>query len=174
MPGECTRSLAPSAGERTAAHALRPRGLHVAAATCAAGVAEQTRDLCPFIPRQCRDAHRGRPRSHASRRRDRVLQRPPYLEPEAPSSSACSLCGSRRRPGFGPLAVDRLAAEVLPAGGCAQRSVPGQVRGRSQNAACPAQTQFLRSRFPTIDSSLWPMAWSLFAGAIPLTTTRSV
>ena len=32
VPGQCTRSLAPSAGERVAAHPLRPRGLHVAAA----------------------------------------------------------------------------------------------------------------------------------------------
>src|ERR1035441_1165364 len=74
------------------------------------------RDLCPFIPGQRRDAASDRPRSEASRRRDRVLQRPPHLEPETPASSSRSLCGSRRRVVSGPFAVDRLAAEFLPAG----------------------------------------------------------
>ena len=36
--------------------------------------------------------------------------------------------GSRRRSGAGPLAMDRLAAEVLLAGRCSQRSVPRQIR----------------------------------------------
>src|ERR1035438_4375084 len=111
-----TGSLARSAGQRTAAHPVRPRGLHVAAATFAAGVAEQTRDLCLVIPGQRRDAASDRPRSEASRCRDRVLQRPPHLEPETPASPACSLCGSRRRSVSGPFAVDRFAAELLPAG----------------------------------------------------------
>jgi hypothetical protein len=63
------------------------------------------------------------------------------LEPETPASSARSLCYSRRRSGSGPLAVDQFAAEVLPAGGCAQRIVPGQVRGWPENATCGAQTR---------------------------------
>jgi len=41
--------------------------------------------------------------------------------------------------------MDRLAAEVLPAGQCAQGSVPGQVRGGPQNAARGAQTRLPRS-----------------------------
>src|ERR1700675_4062619 len=103
LPGQCPRSLARSAGERTAAHPLRPRSLHVAAASFVTGAAEQTRDLCPLIPGQRRDAAEGRPRSQAPGCGDRILQRPPHLEPEAPASSARSLCGSRRRSGSGPL-----------------------------------------------------------------------
>ncbi len=89
-------------------------------AAVGAGASEQTRDLCPVIPGQCRGSAPGRPRPEASRRRDRVLQRPPYLEPETPASSARSLCGSRRRSGPGPLAMDRHAAEILPTGRCSQ------------------------------------------------------
>ena len=83
---------------------------------------------------------------------DRVFQRPPYLESETPSSPACSLCCSRQRSGSRPLAVDRFAAEVFPASGCAQRSVPGQVRGRPQNAACRAQTRLPRNPHGTAES----------------------
>src|SRR5215469_15431786 len=57
------------------------------------------------------------------------------------SSSARSLCGSRRRSGSRPLAVDPLAAKVLPAGGCAQRSLPGQVYRRTARATCAGETR---------------------------------
>ncbi len=40
------------------------------------------------------------------RRGDRILQRPSHLEPETPASSARSLCGSSRRSGAGPFALD--------------------------------------------------------------------
>src|SRR5262249_44037107 len=92
VPAQCPRPLARSAAERTAADALRRRGLHVTAATCATSVAEQTRHLWPVISGQRRDAHRSRARSQAPRCRNRVLQHPPYLEPETPSSPTCSLC----------------------------------------------------------------------------------
>ena len=97
MPGQCTRSLARSAGQRTAAHPLRPRGLHVAAAPFTPRAAEQTRDLCLVIPGQRRDAAGGRPRSEAPRRRDRILQRPSHLEPEMCVSSAKWPVGSTAR-----------------------------------------------------------------------------
>src|SRR6266568_9354804 len=86
MPGERARSLARSAGKRTTAHALRARGLYVAAAAFAARAAEQTRDLCPVIPGQRRDADRGCTRPQAPRPGDRILQRPSHLEPETPAS----------------------------------------------------------------------------------------
>src|SRR6516165_597383 len=159
------RSLARSSGQRTAAHPLRPRRLHLAATTCAAGIAEQTRDLWPVIPGQRRDPDGGRPRSPASRRRDRVLQRPPYLESETPSSSPRSLCGFRRWPGSAPLAVDRLTAEVLPTGRCTPRSVPGQVRGRPPDAACRAQTRLPRN--PRGASETQSLR-SLASSAVPL------
>src|ERR1700682_3719055 len=92
VSSERARPLARSAGTRTAPHALRPRGLYLAATTFAAGAAEQTRDLRPVIPGQCRDATRGRPRSATSRRGDRVLQRLTHLESKTAASSARSLC----------------------------------------------------------------------------------
>jgi len=67
------------------------------------------------------------------------------MEPETPAPSARSLCGSRRRSGAGPLAMDRLAAEVLPAGRRSQRSVSGQIRGWPQKTACGAQTRLPRN-----------------------------
>src|SRR5207248_977795 len=152
MPSQRARPLAGSAGERSAAHPLRPRCIYIAAATSAAGAAEQTRDLCPVIPGERRDDASGRTRSEASRRRDRFLQRPPYVEPETPASSPRSLCGSRRRSGPGPLAMDRLAAEVFPAGLRSQRSVPRQVRGGPKETAGGAQTRLPRNTHPAAES----------------------
>src|ERR1700680_5088431 len=125
MPSQCTRPLAGSAGERTVTHALRPRGFYLAATTFSTGTTEQTGDLCPVIPGQRRDAASDRPRSQAPRRGDRILQRPAYVEPETPAPSARSLCGSRRWSGSGPLTMDRLTEEVLPAGRRSQRGFPG-------------------------------------------------
>jgi hypothetical protein len=56
VPGECPRPLARSAGKGAAAHPLRPRGFHIAAAAFAACAAEQTRGLCLAVPGQCRIA----------------------------------------------------------------------------------------------------------------------
>src|ERR1019366_8711450 len=131
MSGECPRPLACSAGKGTAAHALRPRGFYIAAATVATRDAEQTRDLCPaFQGQRRRDADRGRPRSETSRRRDRILQRPAHLEPETPASSARSLRGSSGGAGTRPFTMDRLAAEV---------------RGWTQRTACATQTRLPRN-----------------------------
>src|ERR1700722_15489701 len=93
MPGQCTRPLARSAWERTASHTLRPRGLHAAAAAFIARIAEQTRDLCPLIPCQRRDAAGGRSRSQAPRRGDRILQRPSHLESETPAEPSLMMPG---------------------------------------------------------------------------------
>jgi hypothetical protein len=92
----------------------------------------------------CRDADRDRPRSQAPWCGDRILQCPSHLEPETPASSARSLRGSRTRSGAGPFAVDRFAAEVLPAGLCSQRGVSGQVCGRPQRTPCGAQAPLPR------------------------------
>src|SRR5207248_4068884 len=114
--------------------------------TFTAGAAKQTRGLLPAVSGQRRNTASGRRRPEAPRRRDRFLQRPPHLEPETPASSACPLCSSRRRSGSGPLQVDRLAAEVLPAGRCSQGSVSGQVRGWPEKTAYRAQAWFPRNK----------------------------
>src|ERR1017187_7027563 len=89
-----SRTLDRGTAQRTAPLALRPCRVHSAATTGCAGSAKQKSDLWFAASCQCRNALGGRSQPQTSRRRDRLLQCAPHLEPETPASSPCPLCRS--------------------------------------------------------------------------------
>ena len=91
------RTLDPSPSSRTAPLTLCPCRVYSAAATGCAGSAKQKSDLWFVASGQRRNTPGSRSQPQTSWRRDRLLQRASYLEPETPTSSSCTLCCSRRR-----------------------------------------------------------------------------
>ena len=105
---------------------LCPRRLHPASST--GPLAFRTSRVYGFLfAHQRRNLTRGRPRSQTSRRRDRLLQRAPYLESATTASSTRPLCrsGGRSVPRSHPL-DSRSPRFFLPVKALS-RGVPGQV-----------------------------------------------
>jgi hypothetical protein len=94
-------ALAPGTGTGTAAHPLCPHCLHTPAGTLSPRIAEQTTDLQPAVSRQRPNPAGDRPRSPSPWRRDRLLQRAPYLGSATAASSSCSLRSRRWRAWLG-------------------------------------------------------------------------
>src|SRR5580704_10572236 len=80
--------LAPGTTSRTLARALCARRLHLAARVGPLGLSQSENHLHSSVPSQRRNLDGIRTRPATIRRRDRLLQRSPYLEPEIRASSA--------------------------------------------------------------------------------------
>src|ERR1700722_13435031 len=163
VPKQCALPLAGRAALRTAAHALLPRRFHTPARTGATGPAKQADRLRPAVPLQRRDASGNRQRPRSSGRRDRFLQRPSHLEPEASASPSCPLrCRLRRSvPGSHTMASST-AREVLSHGSNSQQGLSRQVHRRLTAILCRRSTPVPRAtptfRAATAISELAPTA----------------
>src|ERR1019366_2687881 len=82
VSGPRSRPVATGAPPRTLAYPLRPCHLHCSSSARPSGPAEQEGHLRSLVPHLCRNAARSGARSPPSRRRNRLLQRAPYLESE--------------------------------------------------------------------------------------------
>src|SRR5712692_4224278 len=141
MPGQCPPPLAGGAPPRVATHPLRACRFHSAAGTGTTRSAEQESDLRSPVPRQRRNSAPSGPRSQASWRPDRFLQRTAHLGSEAPTSSPCPL----RTPGRWSVrrshALDPSPRLLLSSQQSAEPGVSRQVRGLSEVRFHPRQTR---------------------------------
>src|ERR1019366_6861068 len=144
VSGPRSRPVATGATPRTLAHPLCPCHLHASSPARPSGPAKQEGHLRSLIPDLCRNVARSGARSPPSRRRNRLLQRAPYLESETRASSPSALCGSGWRPLPRSPALDPLALSLLSPREGAGSSLPWQVCRRSQTCLRRRPTRLLR------------------------------
>src|SRR5713226_1629323 len=144
VSGGGSRPLARSASPGASPDPLRPCGLHPSPEVGATGLAEQEGHLRSPVPHQCRDPSRNRSRSETPRRRDRLLQRSPYLESETGVPPACPLRGSRRWAVSQPHALGPVPPRVLSSRQSARACLSRQVRRGTPARFSGWQAQFSR------------------------------
>jgi len=144
VPEPAARPLAGRAPNRTARSAICPCRLQASPSTGSSRPAEQRTDLWFAVQRERAYAVSDRLRCQASRRRDRLLQRPPHLESAATASSSRPLRCSGRWLVSRPLPMDSRREQLLSARSGAQPCVPRQVCCRPAQTACRQQTRLSR------------------------------
>ena len=87
------------------------------------------RTLYPAVSQRGRYVDRGCCQSETTRRTDRFLRHPAYLESEPPVPSPHPLCRAGRRVGPGSIRLDSGLSTLLPAQAGARPSLPWQVSG---------------------------------------------
>src|SRR5947208_13469322 len=129
---------------RTVGDQLLSRRIYAAPPTQRTDPAKPRRTLQPVVPLRCGDAYGGGRQSQTSRRRDRILRDPAYLEPESLVSSSHPLCRSIWRLGARPHTLDTWLCHILLTPGGASAGFPRKVCRRIGTGLCGKALELFR------------------------------